>query len=161
MANKLDPSAVAAAIITDVSKRMPTIAEMTVCDIGNTDPTDMGPDVTLPAIHMHILAQHVRYMESQVTEAGLELRIAQATAIGLAPNDVGDARAEYAGRIGDVAVRALAGDHDEAVSTLIHAAAAILATKYEAQFAARALEVGAAMFAGDIRKQFAPVGKLQ
>lgn len=161
MANQPEPSAVASAIIADVSSRMPTLAEMKARDVGNTDPTDMGPDVSLPAVHMHILIQHIRFLEAQVTEAGLELRIAQGTAIGLAPDDVGDARAMYAGRIGDVAVRAFAGDHDEAVSTLIHSAAAILATKYDGRFAARALEKGASMFADNIRRQYGRVGRLQ
>lgn len=161
MANLPDPAAVAAAIIADVCARMPSLADMAAADAKNADPTDMGPDVTLPAVHMHLLVQRISYLESQTALASIDLLIAQRTSIGLAPPDVGDARGVYAGGIGDVMIRALAGDHDEAASTLIHAASAILATKYEGQFAARALEVGAAMFADDIRRQFAPTGKLQ
>jgi hypothetical protein len=165
MADNLTPiepaAAVAAAIVADVSGRMPTLAEMNARDASNTDPTDMGPDVSLPAVHMHILIQHMQFLGALATEATLEMKIARATAIGLAPDDVGDARALYAGRIGDVLVKAFAGDHDEAVSTLMHSAAAILATKYEARFAARALETGAAMFASDIRRQYERVGPLQ
>jgi hypothetical protein len=159
--SKSDPAAVAAAIIADVSSRMPPLAEMTARDADNTDVLDMGPDVTLPAIHMHILVQHIRRLEAQATLAGIELRLARGTSIGLAPDDAGDARAIYAGTIGEVMTRAFAGDHDQAVSTLIHAAAAILATRHDAQVAASALEVGAAMFANEIRLQFAPTGKLQ
>lgn len=153
-----DPVAVVSAIMAGVRTRMPTLAEMTAADVNNHDVLDMGPDVTLPAIHMHLIMQHVEALR-------LEARITEQTSIGMAPDDVGDARSEYAAAIAAAIAAAvtvsLKGNFDEAVGSLIHAAASILATKYEGQIAARALEVGAAMFADDIRRNFSPAGALQ
>lgn len=149
-----DPAGVVSAIMADVSTRMPTLAQMTAADANNHDVLDMGPDVTLPAIHMHLIMQHVEALR-------LDARITQPTSIGMAPDDVGDARAEHAATIGAAAMVSFKGAADDAVASLIHAAASILATKYDGQFAARALEVGAAMYADDIRRNFSAPGALQ
>lgn len=153
----LDAATAAAAIWTDVSSRMPTLEALQAI----SDPSDMGPDVTLPAIHMHILGQHIRYLQSHTELVDLELKIAKATSIGLIPDDVGDARATFAGSVAEAMHRACAGDHDQAAETLIHAASAVLSVKYDGHFAAHALQVGAAMMADQIRRQFTAPGALQ
>lgn len=160
MAGQPSHPAVAMAILADVVSRMPSLVEITDRPVG-MDPKDMGPNVTLPAVHMHILAQHIRHLDAQVTIMGIDLAIAERTTIGLAPKDVGDARAVYSGRLGEMIVKAFNGDHDGAVATLLQSASAILATKYDGRFAARALETGAAIFAAGIRENFTPQGKLQ
>lgn len=152
--NQPDTNAVVSAIMADVRTRMPSLADLTAADASNHDVTDMGPDVTLPAIHMHIIMQHVEGLR-------LELRIAKPTSLGMAPEDRGDARAEHASTIARAAIASFKGDADEAVSSLIHAAASILASGYSGEVAARALEVGAAMFADEIRSNFAPRGTVQ
>lgn len=50
-------ASVAVAIPADVATRMPTLAEITSSLAGGADPTDIGPDVTLSVVHMHILTQ--------------------------------------------------------------------------------------------------------
>ncbi|WP_198526980.1 hypothetical protein [Sphingomonas sp. Ant20] len=77
---------------------MPTLTELINVPV-SPDPTDMGPNVTLPAVHMHILTQHIENLDGLVTIMGIDLAIAERTAIGLAPQDVGDARTIYAARL--------------------------------------------------------------
>ncbi|MGA1800219.1 hypothetical protein VH567_15720 [Sphingomonas sp. 4RDLI-65] len=158
--NQPQHPAVAKALLADVVTRMPTLTEITSAPL-SASPTDMGPDVTLPAVHMHILAQHIENLDNQVLIMGIDLTIAERTAIGLAPNDDGDARTLYAARLGELLVKAFNSDHDSAVATLLHAAAAILCTKYDGRFAARAFEKGAAIFADGLRNDFVPKGALQ
>lgn len=152
--------AVAKAILADVVRRMPTLGELMGMPVP-ADPTDMGPNVTLPAVHMHILTQHIEKLDGLVTIMGIDLAIAERTAIGLAPNDVGDARTVYAARLGELLVKAFNEDHNGAVGALLHAAAAILGTKYNGRFAARALEKGAAIFADGLRNDLTSKGPLQ
>jgi len=156
-----DPAAVAAAIIADVRTRIPSLTEIATADDGNTDPLDMGPSVTLPAIHMHLVFQHAEALRLELARKAMDLVFAERTSIGAAPADVGDARAIYAARIARVVVASLQGGHEEAVSSLLQAAASILASKYDGRFAAHALETGAAMFADEIRSSFVPRGPLQ
>jgi len=160
MMDQPEHPAVAKAILANVVTRMPTLAEITAVPVSG-NPTDIGPDVTLPAVHMHILAQHIENLDNQVLIMGIDLTVAERTAIGLAPKDEGDARTVYAARLGEMLVKAFNGDHEGAVATLLQSASAILATKYDGHFAAHALETGAAIFAAGIRENFVPRGKLQ
>jgi len=153
-------AAAAKAILADVIGRMPTLTELINVPV-SPDPTDMGPDVTLPAVHMHILAQHIENLDGLVAIMGIDLAIAERTAIGLAPKDVGDARTVYAARLGELLVRAFNQDHNGAVGALLHAAAAILGTKYDRRFAASALEKGAAIFADGLRSALVSKGAVQ
>jgi hypothetical protein len=139
---------------------MPTLTELINVPV-SPDPNDMGPDVRLPAVHMHILTQHIENLDGLVTIMGIDLAIAERTAIGLAPKDIGDARTIYAARLGELLVRAFNQDHNGAVGVLLHAAAAILGTKYDRRFAANALEKGAAIFADGLRNDSGPKGPLQ
>lgn len=160
MLDKPQHPAVAKAILAGVVGRMPTLGEILAMPVA-VDPTDMGPNVSLPAIHMHILAQHIENLDGLVTIMGIDLAIAERTAIGLAPKDVGDARTVYAARLGELLVKAFNQDHNGAVGALLHAAAAILGTKYDRRFAASALEKGAAIFADGLRSDFVPQGAVQ
>ena len=152
--------AVAKAILADVVGRMPTLGELMAMPVA-ANCTDMGPDVTLPAVHMHILAQHIENLDARELIMGIDLAVAERTAIGVAPKDVGDARTIYAARLGELLVKAFNGDHDASVAALLHPAAAILGAKYDGRFAARALEKGAAIFADGLRNDLAPKGPLQ
>ncbi len=152
--------AVAKAILADVVGRMPTLGELMGMPVA-ADPTNMGPNVALPAVHMHILAQHIENLDGLVTIMGIDLAIAERTAIGLAPKDVGDARTVYAARLGELLVRAFNQDHNGAVGALLHAAAAILGTKYDRRFAASALEKGTAIFADGLRSDLVSKGAVQ
>lgn len=147
MLDKPQHPAVAKAILAGVVGRMPTLGKILAMPVA-VDPTDMGPNVSLPAIHMHILAQHIENLDARALIMGIDLAVAERTAIGLAPKNVGDARTIYAGRLGKLLVKAFSGDHDASVTALLHAAAAILGTKYDGRFAAHALDKGAAIDRG-------------
>jgi hypothetical protein len=156
-----DPAAVATAIMADVRTRMPSLTQIAAAGDGKADPHDMGPDLTLPALHMHLVIQYAEALRLELARKAMDLVFAERASIGVAPDDVGDARAIYAARIAQVVVASLNGGHEEAVSSLLQAAASILASRYEGRFAAHALETGAAMFADEIRRSFSPTGPLQ
>jgi len=106
------------AIITEVRTRMPTLEQMSALPDDGT----MGPDVTIPAVWMHLLLQHIRHLAAQ--RRTLELESAGALLRRDSPM-TDDETGDYAGALADHAIHACAGPM-EGASVLIQGAVAIL-----------------------------------
>lgn len=128
-----DTDAAIRAIVDEVRTRIPTLKDFAAM----SDPGDMGPDVTIPAIWMSLILTHIDGLAGTAKLRELEAvgslprRDAPATA-----DDMGD----YAGALGSHAVATMDGDRIDAAAVLFQGGVAILMTTLPKEAVLAAME---------------------